>query len=94
MHLDLLHQREPETLRDAAFDLPLDGARIDRFADLLRRADPDDARESEVDVDFGDDLHRTDAEGNVCALTGDLARVGIKRRRRRMAINAFDISNT
>ena len=60
--LDLLHQREPEPLRGAALDLALDRLRVDRLADVLRRADPDDAREAELDVDLDDDAHRRDGE--------------------------------
>ena len=60
--LDLLHQREAEALRDAALDLALDRERVDRLADVLRGADPDDARQAEVDVDLGDDAHRAGRE--------------------------------
>ena len=49
--LDLLHQREPEALRDAALDLALDRLRVDRLADVLRGRDLDHAHEPELDVD-------------------------------------------
>src|SRR6266487_4420269 len=48
--LDLLHQREAETLGGAALDLALDCLRVDRLADVLRSPDPDDARQAELDV--------------------------------------------
>ena len=72
--LDLLHQREAEALGDPALDLALDRLRVDRAADLLRGADPDDAGEAELDVDLGDDAHRGNRERDVGALAGDLAR--------------------
>ena len=52
--LDLLHQREAEALRDPALDLALDGQRVDRLADVLRRRDLDHAHEPELDVDVDD----------------------------------------
>ena len=78
--LDLLHQREPEALRDAALDLAVDGLRVERLADVLRRADPDDAREAELDVHLGDDAHRRADERDVGALARDLAGLGVERR--------------
>ena len=53
-HLDLLHQRQPEALRDAALDLALDRLRVDRLADVLRGRDLDHAHEAELDVDVDD----------------------------------------
>ena len=79
--------REPEALRDPALDLALDRLRVDRPADLLRGADPDDARQAELDVDLGDDPHRRDGERDVRALAGDLAGLGIERRRRQVAVD-------
>src|SRR4029079_15493798 len=92
--LDLLHQREPETLRDAAFDLAFHGAGIDRLADLLRGADPDDARETELDVHLRRDFHRADAERDVRPLAGDLAVDGIERARRRVPVDALHVHLT
>ena len=60
-------------------------------ADVLRRADPDDARQAELDVDLGDDAHRGAREGDVGALARDLAGLGIERRRARMAVHALDV---
>ena len=80
--LDLLHHGEAEALRDPALDLALDRLPVDRPADLLRGADPDDAGEAEIDVDLRDDAHRRDRERDVGALAGHLAGLGIERRRR------------
>ena len=88
---DLLHQRQAEPLCGAALDLPLDGERVDRLADVLRGADPDDAREAEVDVHLGDDPHRRDGEGDVGALARDLAGLGVEGGRPRMAVDALDV---
>src|SRR5206468_13092043 len=82
---------EAEALRDPALDLPFDRTRVDRLADLLRRTDPHHPRQSELDVDFGDDLHRADAEGDVSALTRHLPGVGIERARRRVPIDTLDV---
>ena len=88
---ELLHQREPEALRGAALDLALDRERVDRLADVLRRADPDDARQAELDVDLDDDAHRGDRERDVGALAGDLPGLRVERRRARMPVDALDV---
>ena len=88
---DLLHQREAEALGGATLDLALDRERVDRLADVLRRPDPDEPCEAELDVDLGDDAHRRDREGDVRALGGDLAGLGIERRRPRVAVDALDV---
>ena len=62
---DLLHHREAEPLRRAALDLALDRLPVHRLADVLRRADPHDARQSEVDVHLDDRLHRRARERDV-----------------------------
>ena len=89
--LDLLHQCEPEALRGAALDLALDLLRVDRRADVLGGADPDDSREAELDVDLGDDPHRAGSECDMGALAGDLARLRVERRRRQMAVDPLDV---
>ena len=89
--LDLLHQREPDALRGAALDLALDRERVDRLADVLRGADPDDAGEAELDVDLGDDAHRGHGEGDVGALARDLAGLGVERRGPRVAVDPLDV---
>ena len=89
--LDLLHQREAEPLRGAALDLALDRERVDRLADVLGGADPDDAREAELDVHLGDDAHRGDGERDVGALAGDLAGLGVERGGARVAVDALDV---
>ena len=79
--LDLLHQREAEALRGAALDLALDRLRVERLADVLGGADPDDARQPEVDVDLGDDAHRGTARSATCARSPvHLAGLGVERR--------------
>ena len=88
---ELLHQREPEPLRDPALDLPLDGQGIDRLADILGRPDPDGARQAELDVDLDDDPHRGNRERDVRALAGDLAGLRVERRRPWMAVDALDV---
>ena len=40
-------------MRGTALDLPLHRERIDRLADILGGADPDDPRQPELDVDLG-----------------------------------------
>ena len=70
---------------------PSTGLRVDRLADVLRGADPDDAREAELDVDLGDDPHRARSEGDVRAVARDLAGLGIERRRARVAVDALDV---
>ena len=89
--MDLLHQREAEALGGAALDLALDRERVDGLADVLRRADPDDARQAELDVDLDDDAHRGDRERDVRALAGDLAGLRVERRRARVAVDALDV---
>jgi hypothetical protein len=54
-------------------------------------SDPDDAGEAEVDVDLGDHAHSVDSEGDMCALAGDLAGLGIERRRSRVPEDALDV---
>src|SRR5919106_5432626 len=90
-YLDLLHEREPETLRGASLDLALDRERVERVPDVLRRPDPDDAREPELDVHLDDDPHRRDGEGDVRAIAEHLAGFGVERVRLRMAIDALDV---
>ena len=89
--LDLLHQREPEALRGSALDLPLDGRAAQRLADVLRRSDPDDAREAELDVDLRDDAHRRDGERDVRLTLGDLTRLRVERERARVPVDALDV---
>ena len=45
-------------LREPSGELTFDQHRIDRLADVLRSPDPDDARQSELDVHLGDHAHR------------------------------------
>ena len=45
----------------------------------------------ELDVDLDDDAHRGDRERDVRPLAGDLARLGIERRRARVAVDALDV---
>ncbi len=52
--LDLLHQRQPEALRDPALDLALDRQRVHRLADVLRGRDLDHPHEPELGVDVDD----------------------------------------
>ena len=54
-------------------------------------ADPDDARQPELDVDLGDHLHRAGTECDMCTLTGDLARLRVERRCQRMPVHALDV---
>ena len=61
---------------------PSTAVRVERPADVLRGADPDDPGESEVDVHLGDDASSRARERDVRALAGDLAGLGIERRRR------------
>ena len=70
---------------------PVDRLRVHRLADVLRGADPDDAREPELDVDLGDDAHRRARVGDVRALAGDLSGLRIERRRARMAVDPLDV---
>jgi hypothetical protein len=90
LYLELLHQREADALRGAALDLAVDGERVQRAADVLRRADPDEPRQPELKVDFRHDLHRRQGEGDVGSLAEHLAGHRIERRRGRMAIGALD----
>ena len=90
--LDLLHQREPEALRGAALDLALDRLRVDRLADVLRRADPDDARQPELDVDLGDDAHRRDREARRASARRSIWPVsGSSGARPRVVVDALDV---
>ena len=62
---DLLHHREPDTLRDAAFDLA-DGLQwIEHAPDVLRGRDLDDADQPELDVDVDDRAVRGERERHV-----------------------------
>ena len=70
---------------------PSTAVRLERVADVLRGADPDDAREAELDVDLDDDAHRGDRERDVRLPVGDLARLGIERERARVAVDALDV---
>ena len=70
---------------------PIDRLRVERAADVLRRADPDDAGQAEVDVDLGDDPHRRRRKLHVGALAGDLAGFRVERRRARMAEDTLDV---
>ena len=65
---DLLHQRQAEALRRAALDLADHGLRVERTADVLRRADPDDSRQAEILVHLCHDAHGADREGDMRAL--------------------------
>src|SRR5581483_4350162 len=89
--LDLLHQREAEPLGRPALDLTGDRLRVDRPADVLRRADPDHAREPEVDVDLGDDPHGGDRERDVRALAGGLAGLGVEGPGPRVVVDALGV---
>src|SRR4029078_4592178 len=75
----------------AALDLSLDLLRVDRLADVLRGADPDDAREAEDDVVLGAVLHRARRGRDVRALARDLARLRVERRRARVAVDLLDV---
>src|SRR6266545_5664063 len=89
--LDLLHQRQPEPLGGATLDLAFDRLRVDRFPDVLRRPDPDDARQAELDVDLGDDLHRRARERNMRGYLAHLSRLRVERRGQRVTVHALDI---
>src|SRR5439155_368776 len=77
-----------EALRGAALDLALDRLGIDRSADVLGRPDPYDARQPELDVHLRDDAHGSARVGHVGALAGDLAGLGVERRRARVPVDA------
>ena len=77
---ELLHQRQAETLRDAALDLAFDQRRVDRAADIVRGDDLQHLDRAEFDVDL--DLGQVGAEA-VDGVGLALA-VGIERRRRRV----------
>ena len=70
--LDLLHQREPEALGDAALDLALDRERVHRLADVLRGRDLDDPHEPELGVDVHDRAVRGEGEGDVRVALAEL----------------------
>ena len=89
--LDLLHERKPEALRGAALDLPLDRSPAECGTDVLGRADPDDSRETEIDVHLDDDPHRRQRERDVRLTLSDLARLGIEREGVRVPIHALDV---
>ena len=61
------------------------------LADVLRGADPDDARQAELDVHLGDDLHRGARERDVRGQLADLARLGVERRGGQVAVDALDV---
>ena len=67
--LDLLHECQPETLGSPAFDLALDGDRIDGLADVLRGRQLDDANQPELGVDVDD--------GAVCGVRERHVRVAL-----------------
>ena len=91
--LDLLHERESEALRGSALDLPFDGRAAERLADVLCRSDPDDARETELDVHLDDDTHRRHRESHVRLAVRDLPCLGIERERARMAVDPLDVDD-
>jgi hypothetical protein len=59
--------------------------------DVLRRPDPDDARETEIDVDLDDRAHRGHGKGDVRALARDLPRLGIEREGAGVSVDALDV---
>jgi len=70
LQLDLLHHREPETLRDPPFKLPDHRERVDRLADVLRRRDLDDLHQTRVHVDVDDRAVRGEQERDVSVVLG------------------------
>ena len=70
--LDLLHQRQPEALRDAALDLALDRERVHRLADVLRGRDLDHPHEPELGVDVDDRAVRGERERHVRVALAEL----------------------
>ena len=90
--LDLLHHGQAEPLRRPALDLALDRQRVDGAADVLRRADPDDPRQPELDVDLGDDAHRRASRAAHGARSPVIWPVsGSSGRRARMAVDALHV---
>ncbi len=55
----------------------------------MRRPDPDDARQPELDVHLDDDLHRGAGEGHVRRTGRDLAGLRVERRRLPVAVDAL-----
>ena len=70
---------------------PCDGERVERLADVLGGADPDDARQAELDVHLGDDPHRRAGERDVRPLSEHLPVLGIERERRAVPVVALEV---
>src|ERR671922_25065 len=83
--------RMPDPLRRSALDLPVDRLWIHRAADVLRRPDPDDARQSQLDVHLDHDPHRRARERDVRAAVRHLAGLGIEVERARVAVDALEV---
>ena len=77
---------------DQALLLQFDStAEVLAWSDVLRGADPDDAREAKVDVDLDDDPHRARRERDMRTLAEHLARLRVEPPGRQVPVDALHV---